>query len=204
MESSNLVHSSKKEDRRVSRTKRNINFAFLQLLKQKDISKITIKELCNLADINRKTFYTYFNSVDNVLSEIENEMINEFQNRNLQLKAEKKTLTVQDIFFCIGDLMSSNAEFIHQLVQVDALESLEKKVKQTIKNAVAETIKLKHGDSKDIFNLSMEYAISGAISMYIEWFSTDSKIPLKMLSDLTFDLVKPNINFALNYFDKKD
>lgn len=203
MESSNLFHSTKKEDRRVSRTKRNINFAFLQLMKQKGISKITIKELCDLADINRKTFYTYFNTVDDVLSEIENEIINDFQNRIMKLKIKKSLTTIQDIFHCIGDLISSNSKFIHQLVQVDELEGLEKKVKQTIKNAIIETISLNHESSEDIFNLSLEYAISGAVSMYIDWFSDDRKIPLTVLSDLTCDLVKQNIDYAISYSGKE-
>lgn len=203
MESSNFVHSQKKEDRRISRTKKNINFAFLQLMKQKSISKITIKELCDLADINRKTFYTYFNSVDDVLSVIENEIINEFQNRIMQLKIKKSSATIQDIFLCIGDLINSNSTFIRQLVEVDELDGLEKKIKQTIKNSIVETITLNHESSEDIFNLSLEYAISGAVSMYIDWFSTDCKIPLEMLSDLTYNLVKQNIDYALNYPVKK-
>lgn len=204
MKSSNLVGSTKKEDRRVSRTKRNINYAFLQLMKQKNISKITIKELCDLADINRKTFYTYFNTVDDVLSEIENEIISDFQNRIIELKIKKSSTTIQDIFHCISDLISSNSKFIHQLVQVDELDGLEKKVKQTIKNTIVETISLNPESNEDIFNLTLEYTISGAVSMYIDWFSTDCKIPFAILSDLTCDLVKQNIDYALSYSVKND
>ena len=50
----------KPTDRRVLRTKKNIRQAFLHLLSEKSLSQITVKELSDLADINRKTFYMYY------------------------------------------------------------------------------------------------------------------------------------------------
>jgi len=37
-----------------------IQNSFIQLLKEKPINKITVKEICELADINRSTFYKYY------------------------------------------------------------------------------------------------------------------------------------------------
>ncbi len=46
-------------DRRVERTKRNIYFAFFELLKNKPMDEISITELANKADIDRRTFYMH-------------------------------------------------------------------------------------------------------------------------------------------------
>lgn len=48
------------EDRRVRKTKQAIKNAFIQLLNKKDLEKITIQDITELADINRGTFYLHY------------------------------------------------------------------------------------------------------------------------------------------------
>ena len=48
-----------KTDARVRYTKMRIREAFLQCLRKKPVNKVTVKELCQLAVINRATFYTH-------------------------------------------------------------------------------------------------------------------------------------------------
>ncbi|MEW8970960.1 MAG: TetR-like C-terminal domain-containing protein [Mesobacillus sp.] len=47
----------------------------MNLLKNKPISNITIKEICELADINRSTFYSHYSSQYDLLNAIEEEFI---------------------------------------------------------------------------------------------------------------------------------
>ena len=55
-----MENKPKPVDRRVLKTKRAIRNAFAKLMVEKDINDITIMELAETADINRKTFYNYF------------------------------------------------------------------------------------------------------------------------------------------------
>ena len=48
------------EDRRVRKTKTAIKNAFIQLLEEKDLEKITIQNITQLADVNRGTFYLHY------------------------------------------------------------------------------------------------------------------------------------------------
>ena len=47
-------------DRRTKYTMKVIKDTFLNLLESKDISNITVTEICDIADINRGTFYRYY------------------------------------------------------------------------------------------------------------------------------------------------
>ena len=49
-----------KTDPRTRYTRQIITTAFWQLLRQKPMEKITVKEVCDLAQINRGTFYRHF------------------------------------------------------------------------------------------------------------------------------------------------
>ena len=66
-----------RSDRRVQYTKRVLKEAVLELLKQKTIDEVTIKEICELADVNRGTFYLHYTQPLDILKEIENRFIEE-------------------------------------------------------------------------------------------------------------------------------
>ena len=62
-------------DLRTERTKRSIYNAFLELRKQKPIEKITVKELSELAYINKATFYTHYHDIYDLTDQLENEFM---------------------------------------------------------------------------------------------------------------------------------
>ena len=63
-----------KMDHRIRVTKQLIKEALLQALEKKDIYHVTVKELCGMAQINRSTFYAHYESPQDVLREIEQDV----------------------------------------------------------------------------------------------------------------------------------
>lgn len=63
-------------DLRVERTKRNIKKAFLKLRAEKPLEKITVKELAELAYINKATFYCHYQDIYDLSEKLEDEVIN--------------------------------------------------------------------------------------------------------------------------------
>ena len=59
-------------DRRIKYTQNIIKETFIDLLSEKDITKITVSEICAIADINRATFYRYYLDVYDLFEKIEN------------------------------------------------------------------------------------------------------------------------------------
>ncbi|MFC4403407.1 TetR/AcrR family transcriptional regulator [Gracilibacillus xinjiangensis] len=64
-----------KMDRRKKYTQMVLKESFLKLLNEKQLSSITVKELCQLADINRSTFYSHYADQYDLLSKMEEEII---------------------------------------------------------------------------------------------------------------------------------
>ncbi len=62
---------AQKTDRRVKYTKMVVRESFISLLKEKPLSKITVKEICEGADINRATFYAHYTDPYDLLHQIE-------------------------------------------------------------------------------------------------------------------------------------
>ena len=55
--------TEKKEDRRVRRTKKLLSQGLIELMQQKQVKDITVRELADLVDVNRGTFYLYYRDI---------------------------------------------------------------------------------------------------------------------------------------------
>ena len=60
----------KKSDARVRYTQRVLKESFLSLLRKKPINKITVKEVCELAELNRATFYSHYSDCFDLMEKI--------------------------------------------------------------------------------------------------------------------------------------
>ncbi|WP_042436022.1 TetR/AcrR family transcriptional regulator [Faecalispora jeddahensis] len=64
-----------KESRKTRYTRTALQDSLFELMKEKSISQITIKELCENADINRTTFYAHYADQYDLLHKIEDETL---------------------------------------------------------------------------------------------------------------------------------
>ena len=122
---------AKKEDRRVRRTKKLLTQALTQLLQQKQVNEITVKELTDLADMNRGTFYLYYKDIYDMLEKIQDEMFEKldgiFELREDEEVTEQTKPILLDLFRFIEEnqemcrvLLSPNGDmsFLHRLNEV--------------------------------------------------------------------------------------
>ena len=62
-------------DIRIEKTKTAIHNTFLELRSRKPLEKITIKELCEKAQINKSTFYSHYKDIYDLSDQLETEAI---------------------------------------------------------------------------------------------------------------------------------
>lgn len=84
-------------DLRVRYTKKIIEEAFLELLKERPLVKISVKAICEKAEINRTTYYKYYDNPYDLLNKMEAKILDDLQKRI----EETNTENLQDIFRCI-------------------------------------------------------------------------------------------------------
>ena len=69
-----MGNDKKKQDRRCRKTVEYIKTALLVMLSDRPLTEISVSQLAENADINRKTFYNHYSSLQDVLVDIENEL----------------------------------------------------------------------------------------------------------------------------------
>lgn len=147
-------------DRRTRYTKMLIRDSLYELLEQKPLSAITVKELCQKADINRATFYRYYDNVDALFEQLEQEIINAaFQEKSLY---ENNTVHVLTI---IKENRIFYKELLHAHMESVALSRLLEQQKQEA------ILYLQKNGSYDesIFPYAFQYIVSGSTGMIQKW-----------------------------------
>lgn len=98
-------------DARIRYTKMVIKDTFIALLKEKPVNKVTVKEICDLAEINRATFYKYYSDPFDLLDKIKLEMLSQLQSN---LKTSPRSF--REIFIFIMVNIRADSERYQTLV----------------------------------------------------------------------------------------
>ena len=87
-----------KSDARVRYTQHALKQALLTLLKEKSVNKITVKEVCELAELNRATFYSHYSDCFALLEAIENELLEAFAQSLTLIKSFDVAALIEAIY----------------------------------------------------------------------------------------------------------
>lgn len=192
-----MAEEPKKIDRRVLKTKKAIHNAFAQLLSEKNLSDITIKDIADRADINRKTFYNYYSGVYQVVDEIENEIVSLFEST---LKTVDFSVAMRQpslIFGRLTDIISSDLEFYGHLLRSDRDTSLTTKIAQAVMKAAKRSLAPQLALDDETLDIATRYVVSGMLSVYQDWFRTGRHQSIEELSKLVGQLCFYGLNGIL-------
>lgn len=158
-----------KESRKTLMTKKVFREVLLELLQSKPLSKITITEICEKADLNRSTFYAHYVEVRDLLHDIENEMISNIPKVYGNNEHNSKTVKIAELesFF---DYVRENAfEFRILLIDSDSNAFFE-----NLKNAILEYyMSANHNYLSMDKEFQLIYSVNGAIGMMLEWIKRE-------------------------------
>ena len=101
-----------KKDARKRYTQMVLKQSLLKLLKEKPVNKITVKEVCELAQLNRATFYAHYSDCFALLESIENELIGAFEQSLRYVNSFDVTALIEAIY----DMIDQNREACSALI----------------------------------------------------------------------------------------
>lgn len=129
-------------DARVRYTKMVIKNSFIELLKKKTFHQITLKEVCELAEINRSTFYKYYADIYDWKEQMENEALEEAQkiidkidSTNIEIFLTEILQSIKNNSDFFGTFFSENGEsHALELIFSSCIDKAENKFKSKILN----------------------------------------------------------------------
>lgn len=190
------------KDKRVIRTKALLIRSLSALMKQKNIKDITVKELCEYADINRGTFYLHYKDIYDMLDSIEQELSEKF----LQIFQKYNSETNEDfpypLFLEIFKLVDDNAELFRVLIGPNGDISFIMKIFKlyNIHCLQSEFNKLSPQFSMDQVYYS-NFILYGCVGLIEQWLSRDTKESPEKMAELITKLVSTGVLSLFNMSD---
>lgn len=181
--------SQKKTDRRIRKTKLQLRNALLQLLKNKNISNITINELVTVADVNRSTFYLHYNNMSEILSEIETELLEKFNSILKSHEYENKVdflALVIDLFQFFDENKDTCVIVMGKHGNLNLLQKLESILETTLK---------KH-KVLNIPNYLHSFLKCGLIGMMTDWSTDTEGHSAEEMAVITYEIIANFIKWS--------
>lgn len=162
--------TQKKEYRSAVRSRRMIRQAFMDLLQEKEFTKITVTDIVKRADLNRSTFYAHYPDVRGVIEEIQEEILEHCME---MIKGRNLKNMMQDPLPYLQKLSEGMEEYVGFYSRVgktlDARLFLDK-----FRRIIAEDIKNREDIPEDIRNspdfvVNIHFFAGGVMNSYQQW-----------------------------------
>lgn len=158
-------------DRRVVRTKKAIKTAHLSLMEEKDISDITISELTRKAGINRRTFYTHYRSVGEIIDEIENDMVSILGEAVLKVDVNDIRRSISNIFLQLNEMISVEFDYYFHRVRMDMRGAFMTRLKGISAELSDRFMKECENLKRQTAETMAEFVVGGFFNVFVEWRS---------------------------------
>jgi AcrR family transcriptional regulator len=186
--------SSPVTDRRIRKTRAALKQSLTELLKSKNIKDISVKELTDLADVNRGTFYLHYKDVFDLLEQSENDLLEEFKTTldsyNTDLVQGNPVIMMEGVY----KLCRSNANLVSILIgengDIKFLNKLNTVIREKCLNDwsfILKKQKLEH------FDAYYSFLVGGCLSLLQYWFSNGMKQSPKELATITGTFLERNL-----------
>lgn len=167
-------------DRRVKRTKRSLKDALFKLLEEKSFNQISVTELTELADVNRATFYFYYDDVCDMILKLQDEIYTDFETLILHSDPLDTVDELEEYFMGIVDFCENNAEMCKFLLGSDVSSVHYRKILKVLSRNTPNSAR--RFPTTDPRHYLTTFAIYAMIGVVVSWLNDGMPISKEELS----------------------
>lgn len=168
--------------RNAERSKKLIRESTFRLLKNKNITEITVSDIVREANINRGTFYNHYNNPTEILIEIKDELMSSLS-EGLQLSVQEKT--INGFLSVVGEHFKKNEDMYRCIVGSIPMTLIDH-VKQ-------EFIKQLSSLNFGIDNLAIHFLINGIAGIHLDYLKDNIKCNYDTIKDICQQYIELSI-----------
>ena len=181
-------------DRRVRKTRRQLRECLITLLKEKKVQDITVRELTDMADLNRGTFYLHYKDVFDLLEKTEAELKEDFNQLVCKHDAVDLKQRPSVIFNEIYSLVYDNADLIEILLGENGDLNFVNRLKQLIREkCLKDWMEVFRSGNAAAFDAFFSFIVSGCIGLVQYWLQTGLKETPEQMAKLTEHIITKGI-----------
>ena len=171
-------------DKRVLKTKKAIKAAHLSIMEEKDISDITISELTRKAGINRRTFYTHYRSISDIIDEIESDMVALLSEVVQKIDVTDIRKSAYNVFIELNEMVAVEFDYYFSRVRMDMRGVFMTRLKGIASELADKLLSENSNLSRETAEMISEYIVGGFFNVFVEWRTSGGNIPVEQSARL--------------------
>lgn len=174
------------EDLRVQKTMRGIRRAFEELLCEKDYPQITVKELCERAQINKKTFYRYYPTLNDLLVELQDDIHGRYMERTegMRIPEDLERITRE---FCL--FSAEQGEVYERITCAPSFREMSGSMQERVFEERPEADVIPNIKDDEEKRLLMAFVTEATLGIYRQWAADGKKVSVERMTAMTIELV---------------
>lgn len=162
-----------RNDRRVKYTKNVLKSALIDLMEEKPIGKISIKEICEKADINRGTFYTHYVDQFDLQNQILEDMLSQVRT---YLDEEPKQIDSTVALTMVFRFVRENRRAVSVLIGENSTIQMQKEILRFLQERDEFARIPNHEDGGYLY----QFIANGCFGIISEWVVSGTETPEHM------------------------
>jgi AcrR family transcriptional regulator len=180
-------------DRRVKKTKAAIQEAYFSLLLEKDTPKISITELSERADIDRKTFYLHYSCVDDLATEAIEQQINQLVDTLDKDDYFLHPFELDKVFHAINQLIEQSLPLYVHIAKNDVFRDFWNKFTDILTRSMIDIYKDISSVSRAELEIDARFYSAGISAIYKDWLIGSKDVPIEQLGTIASRLIREGI-----------
>ena len=178
------------QDRRIKRTKMLLQNALVDLMLEKAVGKISVKELTQKADVNSSTFYLHYLDIYDMLEQMENEFVETIQGFFHDFFTPLPTSMPLTLFVNISEWLEQDKEYYVKLLRGSASGYIFEELESRIRDEFLTLLYLIFLDEESLdLRTRVNFTVSGTVGVLRMWVMEGGNISLVELSETIDDIL---------------
>ncbi|MBR4627894.1 MAG: TetR/AcrR family transcriptional regulator [Ruminococcus sp.] len=185
-----------KGNQRVRLTKRLLRESLIKLLGKQTIYDITVSQLCEDAEINRSTFYKYYNNIREIYEEIEQEALEAGESCIAGVSAQDR----DSVILRVAELLShirDNSELYTLLFENSADGEFPFKLIEGTVGRITDMHEFMPESMRGYAEYCSLFVVSGSLSIIRRWLSNGMNESPRELAELILNIATGKIGFRI-------
>ena len=177
-------------DRRFIKNKKIIRRAFIDLVIEKGYNQLTVTEIAEKADINRMTFYSHYDSIEDIFYEF----IDDMEAEIYELIRKEEDFSIDILFEILNKVMYEEIDFYRCVARDNSLAILRKKLKDTINQLIRVDLKQGINESESTRLIMGDLTAVCIAYSYFDWLTGEyGDVPLSEVTKITKNMLSTQL-----------
>ena len=179
----------KREDRRVRITKQAIQESLIELMPQYPLSRISVKMICETADINRSTFYAHYKDQYALLDAVQQTVISDIKREVFSTSFFNGSDGAFEAFLRLLKYGKANAALIKVLLSEGGGASFQHALLHLAQEKIVDEMSRNNQISAHAVPYLKHFMLGGMLSVMRRWLDQDCADPPELVAEMMVTLI---------------